>query len=223
MEAAVRSSALHPAGTQSGVALGVVPVVEIALGLFLGLTVLLLEGADDLVAVAFHTGQVIVGEFAPFILKSAFHLFPLAFELVLVHKSPPYDEVQVACRGNGCWVRLVTGGRRCTQMDADGAKLGTAIPNTMQIELHDPTSEALIEKRLASGAYSSAEEVVRRALELLDAEESWTDEERDALYAKITRGLEQLDRGEGIPGEEARRRLQKQKAAWREEHPAPPR
>jgi antitoxin ParD1/3/4 len=108
-------------------------------------------------------------------------------------------------------------------MDADGAKLGTAIPNTMQIELHDPTSEALIQKRMASGAYSSAEEVVRRALELLDAEESWTDEERDALYAKITRGLEQLDRGEGIPGEEARQRLQKQKAAWGDKHPASPR
>jgi len=38
-----------------------------------------------------------------------------------------------------------------------------------------------------------AEEVFRRALEILDAEENWTEEERKALNAKIARGLEQLD------------------------------
>ncbi len=90
----------------------------------------------------------------------------------------------------------------------------------MQLDIHDPASEALIQKRLASGAYSSPEEVVRRALEVLDAEETWTDEERLALDTKITRALEQLDRGEGIPGEEARGQLQKRKAAWLEEQTA---
>jgi antitoxin ParD1/3/4 len=90
----------------------------------------------------------------------------------------------------------------------------------MQIELHDPTSEALIQKRIASGAYANAEDVVRRALEVLDAEETWTDEERQALDVKIIRALDQLDRGEGISGEEARGQLQKRKAAWLEEHSA---
>jgi len=44
-----------------------------------------------------------------------------------------------------------------------------------------PDLENLINKRLSSGAYSSAEDVLRRALEAQDAEESWTDEERRAL------------------------------------------
>ena len=89
----------------------------------------------------------------------------------------------------------------------------------MNIEIRDPASEALIQKRLASGAYASPEEVVRRALEALDAEETWSDEERQVLNAKIARSLAQLDRGEGIPGEEARARLQKRKAAWLAENP----
>ena len=76
-----------------------------------------------------------------------------------------------------------------------------------------------MQKRLATGAFASAEEVFRRALEILDAEESWTEEDRQALNAKIARGLEQLDRGEGIQGEEARARLQKRKAAWLAENP----
>jgi Arc/MetJ-type ribon-helix-helix transcriptional regulator len=45
-----------------------------------------------------------------------------------------------------------------------------------------PDLETLINKRLSSGAYANAEEVLRRALETQDAEESWTDEERRALY-----------------------------------------
>ena len=40
-----------------------------------------------------------------------------------------------------------------------------------------PDLETLINKRLSSGAYTNAEDVLRRALEAQDAEESWTDEE----------------------------------------------
>lgn len=83
----------------------------------------------------------------------------------------------------------------------------------MQLDIHDPASEALIQKRLASGAYASPEEVVRRALEVLEAEETWTDEERQVLDTKIASSLEQLDRGEGMPAEEVRTRLEKQHAA----------
>ena len=74
----------------------------------------------------------------------------------------------------------------------------------MNIEIHDPASEALVQKHLASGAYATAEEVVRRALEVLDAEETWGDEERHALNLKIGRSLEQFDRGEGNSGDEVR-------------------
>jgi hypothetical protein len=46
-----------------------------------------------------------------------------------------------------------------------------------------PDLETLIKKRLSSGGYTDAEDVLRRALEAQDAEESWTDEERQALSA----------------------------------------
>jgi Arc/MetJ-type ribon-helix-helix transcriptional regulator len=48
-----------------------------------------------------------------------------------------------------------------------------------------PDLETLINRRLASGAYESAEDVLRRALEAQDAEENWTDEERQALSAHL--------------------------------------
>jgi hypothetical protein len=52
----------------------------------------------------------------------------------------------------------------------------------MQLNL-PPDLEMLIKKRLSSGGYTDAEDVLRRALEAQDAEESWSDEERQALSA----------------------------------------
>jgi Arc/MetJ-type ribon-helix-helix transcriptional regulator len=77
-----------------------------------------------------------------------------------------------------------------------------------------PDLEALVQKRLATGAFANAEEVIRRALETLDAEESWTDEERSVLDEKIDRALDQVAAGRVFGPEEARRKL----AALREAH-----
>jgi Arc/MetJ-type ribon-helix-helix transcriptional regulator len=77
-----------------------------------------------------------------------------------------------------------------------------------------PDLEALVHKRLATGAFVNVEDVIRRALETLDAEESWTEEERRALDEKIDRALEQGAAGRVYGPEEARRRL----AAIREAH-----
>jgi antitoxin ParD1/3/4 len=77
--------------------------------------------------------------------------------------------------------------------------------------------ETLIKKRLSSGAYASAEEVLRRALEAQDAEESWTDEERRALTAHIEEGFQQAERGELIDGAQARREIRGMKDNWRQE------
>ena len=77
-----------------------------------------------------------------------------------------------------------------------------------------PDLEALVEKRLATGAFASAEEVIRRALEAQDAEESWTDEERRALSAHIEEGFLQAQRGELIEGDRARREIQAMKDRW---------
>jgi Arc/MetJ-type ribon-helix-helix transcriptional regulator len=74
-----------------------------------------------------------------------------------------------------------------------------------------PDLETLIKKRLSSGGYASVEDVLRRALEAQDAEESWTDEERRALCAHIEEGYLQAERGELIEGEQARREIQAMK------------
>jgi antitoxin ParD1/3/4 len=78
-----------------------------------------------------------------------------------------------------------------------------------------PDLETLINKRLSSGGYASAEEVLRRALEAQDAEESLTDEERRALSAHIEEGYLQAKRGELIDGAQARREIQSMKDDWR--------
>jgi Arc/MetJ-type ribon-helix-helix transcriptional regulator len=79
-----------------------------------------------------------------------------------------------------------------------------------------PDLETLINKRLSSGGYTNAEDVLRRALEAQDAEDSWTDEERRALSAHIEEGCRQAERGELIDGAQARREIQAMKNDWRQ-------
>ena len=76
-----------------------------------------------------------------------------------------------------------------------------------------PDLEALVQKRLATGAFASPEEVFRRAMEVLEAEESWSEEERLALDAKIDNALEQVAVGKTYGPEEARQRLAAMRAA----------
>jgi Arc/MetJ-type ribon-helix-helix transcriptional regulator len=78
-----------------------------------------------------------------------------------------------------------------------------------------PDLETLINKRISSGGYANAEDVLRSALESQDAEESWTDEERRALSAHIEQGYLQAERGELIDGAQAQREIQAMKDGWR--------
>lgn len=89
----------------------------------------------------------------------------------------------------------------------------------MQLNI-PPDLEVLISKRLSSGVYSSVEEVLRDALEAQDAEESWSEEEREALSAHIEQGYLQGEHGELMEGAQARMEIQKMKERWRLEHPA---
>ena len=84
----------------------------------------------------------------------------------------------------------------------------------MTIEIKRPEIEALIEHRLQSGGFDSVEDVLFDALEMQRERETWLAENRDAINAKIERGLAQLDRGEGISGEDLKTRLAADKAAW---------
>ncbi|MEZ5355480.1 MAG: hypothetical protein R2762_22825 [Bryobacteraceae bacterium] len=79
-----------------------------------------------------------------------------------------------------------------------------------------PDLETLINKRLLSGAYASAEDVVRHALEAQDAEEGLTGEERRAVAAHIEEGYCQAERGELIDGAQAQREIQALKSDWRQ-------
>jgi len=84
----------------------------------------------------------------------------------------------------------------------------------MTIQINRPEIEALIQQRLHSGAFESVEDVLFDALEIQREREAWLQENKDAINAKIERGLAQLDRGEGLPGAGLRQRLEDDKAAW---------
>ena len=77
----------------------------------------------------------------------------------------------------------------------------------MSIEIKRPELEALIQQRLHSGAFETVEDVLFDALEIQREREAWLQENREAISAKIERGLAQLDREEGIPGNNLRERL----------------
>lgn len=77
-----------------------------------------------------------------------------------------------------------------------------------------PELERLIQKDIERGAYRSIEEFVERAIQMLHDEEDLLWESKDAIHEEIGRGLGELDRGEGISGDESRARLQERKATW---------
>jgi len=78
-----------------------------------------------------------------------------------------------------------------------------------------PDLETLINKRISSGGYANAEDVLRSALASQDAEESWTDEERQAFSAHIEKGYLQAECGELIDGAQAHLEIQAMKDNWR--------
>jgi len=69
----------------------------------------------------------------------------------------------------------------------------------MNIEIHDPALEARLRKPVESTGSGSFEETLLRLLETQEEQDLWLAEHRTAINAKIRRGIEQLDRGEGIP------------------------
>jgi antitoxin ParD1/3/4 len=67
--------------------------------------------------------------------------------------------------------------------------------------------EDLIKRKVQSGDYASASDVVREALQLLDAYDELQKRRVEDLNRKIDEGIAQLDRGKGLNGEESRQRL----------------
>lgn len=73
---------------------------------------------------------------------------------------------------------------------------------TLNVSLTPKLSE-FVAATVASGRYLSASEVVREGLRLLEERELLRQSDLEEARKKIAAGLSSLDRGEGIPGEQA--------------------
>ena len=81
----------------------------------------------------------------------------------------------------------------------------------MNIEIHDAALEARIQKLLQATGSGSVEEVLLRLVETQEEQDRWLLENRDTVNAKIRTGIDQLDRGEGIPEDQLDAHLAKLK------------
>jgi len=81
----------------------------------------------------------------------------------------------------------------------------------MTIQLK-PEQEHRVAEALRSGAYQSPEEVIDRALEVLNERDEWLMANRQAVDEKIRRGMEELKRGEGVPEDQLDAHLTRLKA-----------
>jgi Arc/MetJ-type ribon-helix-helix transcriptional regulator len=82
-----------------------------------------------------------------------------------------------------------------------------------------PDLEALVQKRLASGAFTSVEEVFRCALEAQIAEDD-SREDLQAISAHVEERFRQAERGELIDGDQARIEIRALQDRWLKERAA---
>ena len=73
--------------------------------------------------------------------------------------------------------------------------------NPMNIHL-TPELQTLVQKKVKSGRYNSASEVVREALRLFEERDRLRELQIREFRRKINEGWASLERGEGINGEE---------------------
>ena len=78
-----------------------------------------------------------------------------------------------------------------------------------------PELEELVAQKVQSGRYQSASEVIREGLRLLEDHDRLRAAQLGEVRRKLQVGLDQLDRGEGIPGEKVLAELKRKSAAVR--------
>jgi len=79
-----------------------------------------------------------------------------------------------------------------------------------------PELEKLVEEKVRTGRYHSASEVIREGLRLLEEQDQLRELRLVEVRKKIQQGLDELDRGEGVTGEEALKRMKKRSIAFRQ-------
>jgi len=82
----------------------------------------------------------------------------------------------------------------------------------MNINIHDTSLEARIQKQIQATGSGSVEEALIRLLDTQEEQDRWLLENRANINTKIRRGMEQLDRGEGIPEDQLEAHLARLKA-----------
>jgi hypothetical protein len=82
----------------------------------------------------------------------------------------------------------------------------------MNIEIRDTALEARIQRQIQATGATSAEEALLHLLETQEEQDRWLLENKQAINAKIKLGINQLDRGEGIPEDQLDEYLAKLKA-----------
>jgi antitoxin ParD1/3/4 len=78
-----------------------------------------------------------------------------------------------------------------------------------------PELEMLVTRKVESGLYQSASEVIREGLRLLEDHDRLRELHLAEVRKKIQSGLDQLDRGEGIPGEQVFAEMTRKSAEFR--------
>ena len=69
----------------------------------------------------------------------------------------------------------------------------------MTIQIRDAALEARLKKQIEATGSSSVEELLLHLLESQEEQDRWLLENKEGVNTKIQRGLDQLQRGEGIP------------------------
>jgi hypothetical protein len=69
----------------------------------------------------------------------------------------------------------------------------------MNIEIHDPALEARLKRQIQATGAATPEEALLHLLETQEELDRWLMASRESINAKIQRGIEQLERGQGIP------------------------